>query len=60
MHPLIKELEEKKAQLQELNDRKSKANCVGEHSSGEDMNRMMLREELEEEIAELEKKVAAA
>lgn len=49
------DLEDKRRQLQELVSSRSRANCSSSHSSGTDVHREMLIEELEEEIERLEK-----
>lgn len=54
---ITKQLEEKKAKLEELKASKPKANCAGTFSSEVDVRRMTEIEELEEEIAALEGKL---
>ena len=49
------DLEDKRRQLQELVNSRSRANCSSSYSSGTDVHREMLIEELEEEIERLEK-----
>ncbi len=49
------DLEDKQRQLQELVNSRSGANCSSSHSSGTDVHREMLIEELEEEIERLKK-----
>ncbi len=54
MSDIQAQLEEKKARLQAIKTSKSKANCVGEHSSGKDVERKMKIEELEDDIQDLD------
>jgi len=56
---LQKKLEKKKRELEELVKSRSKANCIEINSSPGSVTHQMKIEELEDEIARLEKKVSA-
>jgi hypothetical protein len=53
-----KEIEQKKAELEELKKQRSNANCVSVNSSTSEVTRQMKIEELEDDIQELQKKAA--
>lgn len=57
MENLAKQLESKQRQLKEMKDNKSDSFCVSEHGSKSNMEFEMKIEELEDEIAELKKKL---
>ena len=59
MEELKWELEKKQSRLQKLLDAKSKANCDTRHLTAGDIQREEEIEDLETEIAELEKKLRA-
>ncbi len=56
---LNEELKRKKSELEELVNSRSKANCIEINSSPGSVIHQMKIEELEDEIAELEKKLRA-
>ena len=57
MENLAKQLEEKEKQLNEMKKNKSDSFCVNEHGSSSNMTFEMKMEELEDEVAELRKKI---
>ena len=57
MEDIGKKLAKKKAELEELEKARSRANCVSVNSSITETHRQMKIEELEEEIEELERAV---
>jgi polyhydroxyalkanoate synthesis regulator phasin len=57
MEDIGKKLAKKKAELEELEKARSRANCVSVNSSITETYRQMRIEELEEEIEELERAV---
>ncbi|MBT4286042.1 MAG: hypothetical protein HOD92_01800 [Deltaproteobacteria bacterium] len=57
MEDLAKQLEEKEKQLKDLKDNKSGSFCVNEHGSKTNMEFEMKIEEIEDEVAELRKKI---
>jgi ribosomal protein L29 len=58
---LVELLRKKQEELRELRDARTQASCSRhDYSRPDDMARMMHVEELEEEIAELKKRLAAA
>jgi len=57
MEDIGKKLAKKKAELEELEKARSRANCVSVNSSITETHRQMRIEELEEEIEELERAV---
>ena len=60
MPDIVKELEEKKAKLDELIKHRSQANCAGKYSSSQDVQRETEIEELEETIDKLQKQLKIA
>ncbi len=59
MDDIKQKLAKKKAELEELNKARSKANCISVNSSISETSRQMKIEELEEEVEELERMVNA-
>jgi hypothetical protein len=59
MKQLEETLEKKKRELEELVKSRSKANCIDVNSSPGSVQHQMKIEELEDEIAEIEKKLSA-
>jgi len=57
MKDLARQLAEKEQQLKDLKDNKSGSFCVNEHGSSSNMAFEMKIEELEDEVAELRKKI---
>ncbi len=57
MEDLAKQLEEKEKQLRKMKENKSGSMCVNEHGSTSNMKFEMEIEELEDEVAELKKKL---